>query len=154
MHGAHSGFFHSTHPEKYLGNAGNIVYRSSWELKFFRYCDRDSTVLKWASEEFHIPYLSPVDHRHHRYFPDVYMQVRTKDGMKHLVVEIKPKMQTQPPKLRRRTPKFLQEAKTFVVNKAKWEAATKYCTARGWQFVILTEDHLFHRTHDPIAHAR
>ena len=28
--------------------------------------------------------------------------------------------------------------------KAKWEAAKEYAAQRGWQFVVLTEDHLPH----------
>jgi hypothetical protein len=142
--GSHKGLFHATHPDKYLGDAKNIVYRSSWELKLFRYCDLTPGVIKWASEEFHIPYLSPVDKRMHRYFPDVYMQVRTTDGsIKHSVIEIKPKVQTLPPKAsRKRNRRFLSETMTYAVNQAKWEAATAYCKVKGWTFMVVNETHL------------
>jgi hypothetical protein len=33
--------------------------------------------------------------------------------------------------------------KTWVVNKAKWEAAKRVSDAKGWEFKILTEDDLF-----------
>ena len=35
--------------EKYNGKH-TPEYRSSWELKFFRWCDRNDNVLKWSSE--------------------------------------------------------------------------------------------------------
>ena len=38
---------------------------------------------------------------------------------------------------------FLNESKTWQVNKDKWQAADKYAKARGWQFIILTEYELF-----------
>jgi hypothetical protein len=149
MRRTRQGLFRPTYPDKYLGNAQNIIYRSSWEFRFFRYCDLTPGVIKWASEEFNIPYVSPVDGVPHRYFPDVYMQVRAADGsLKHWVVEIKPKAQTLPPKQpRRKSNKFLTEMATYAINQAKWTAASAYCQKRGWQFLVLTEDHLFDRAH-------
>lgn len=148
MRRSRQGFFRPKHPDKYLGNPANIVYRSSWEYRFFRYCDLTPGVVKWASEEFNIPYRSPVDGQGHRYFPDVYVQVKAADGsLKHWVVEIKPKAQTVPPKQRRRSTKFLNEMATYAINQAKWKAAVAYCQQRGWQFLVLTEDHLFDRAH-------
>lgn len=147
MRKSHQGHYRPTHPEKYLGNAREIIYRSSWEFRFFRYCDQTPGVLKWASEEFHIPYWSPVDQQKHRYFPDVYMQVQTADGVAHHVVEIKPKKQTLPPKQpKRKSNRFLTEQAEYAVNQAKWDAARGYCAERGWTFMVLTEDHLFPKT--------
>jgi hypothetical protein len=57
----HQGKFHPQNPNKYLGDPNNIVYRSSWELHFLQWCDRNDNVLEYASEEFSIPYVSPVD---------------------------------------------------------------------------------------------
>ena len=82
-------------PKKYKGNPNNIICRSSWERKFCRWCDLNENILAWGSEEFCIPYISPIDGKRHRYFPDFY--VKTKNGDKFLV-EIKPKRQTKPPK--------------------------------------------------------
>ena len=59
-----------SHPRKYKGNAENIICRSSWERKFCRYCDLNENILEWGSEEFYIPYVSPVDRKVHKYFPD------------------------------------------------------------------------------------
>ena len=92
---AYQGRFIPQHPDKYAGDPSNIIYRSSWERKFFVYCDTTPGVLRWASEEFHIPYVHPVDRRVHRYFPDVLMEVRTTTGAQTFLIEIKPKAQTE-----------------------------------------------------------
>ena len=141
---AYQGMYTPKNPSKYVGDPQNIVYRSLWEKRFFDYCDTKSEVLEWASEEFFVPYLSPVDKQMHRYFPDVYLKVKTETGHKVLIVEIKPKYQTQQPQQRkRRTKKFLTEVATYAVNQAKWAAARAYCAQRQWQFLVLTEEHLF-----------
>lgn len=142
--GQMKGMFKPKHPEKYAGDSTRIVFRSSWERTFFRYCDDTPGILKWSSEEIIIPYAKPTDGQTHRYFPDVYMEVQTVGGItKKFLIEIKPKMQCLPPKPRKKTHKYLSEAATFMVNQAKWAAAKKYCAARGWTFLVLTEDHLF-----------
>ena len=57
-----------------------------------RYCDKNSNILEWGSEEIIIPYRSPLDQRIHRYFPDFYIKVRDNSGkVKKYVIEIKPK---------------------------------------------------------------
>jgi len=140
---AYQGIFKPKHPHKYVGNPHNIVYRSSWERRFFTYCDDTPGILRWASEEFHIPYLSPVDERVHRYFPDVWMEVQTPTGLQTYLIEIKPKAQTEFRAVKRKTRKFLQEAAIVAVNHAKWDAAKAFCRERGWTFQVLTEDHLF-----------
>jgi hypothetical protein len=141
---AHTSRYKPRHPEKYRGNPTNIICRSSWERRFCRYCDDTPGILRWSSEEFHIPYRKPTDGHVHRYFPDFYIEVKTADGgVKTFVIEIKPKVQTAPPKPRRKTQRFLSEVATFAVNKAKWLAAQEFCSTRGWTFLVLTEDHLF-----------
>jgi len=32
---------------------------------------------------------------------------------------------------------------TFDINIKKWEAARKYCEKKGWNFMIMTEKHIF-----------
>jgi len=51
----HQGRFNPRNPEKYKGDFRNIIYRSSWEVEFMRYCDRNPNILEWGSEEFFIP---------------------------------------------------------------------------------------------------
>ena len=87
-----------SYPRKYKGNPNNIICRSSWERKFCKWCDLNENIIEWGSEEFWIPYLSPVDRRVHRYFPDFYMKVKQKDGtLKKFIIEVKPKGQLKPP---------------------------------------------------------
>ena len=50
-----------SYPKKYNGDSKNIIYRSLWERKFMNYCDLNEAVKEWQSEEFWIPYISPVD---------------------------------------------------------------------------------------------
>ena len=64
------GLFYPKNTEKYKGDFSNIVYRSSWELKFMHWADESKNVLEWSSEELVIPYLSPLDNKMHRYFVD------------------------------------------------------------------------------------
>jgi hypothetical protein len=138
------GYFRPQNPQKYLGNPNNIVYRSGWELKFMKWCDRNENVLEYGSEEFWIPYRSPVDNKVHRYFPDFIIKVREQNGdIKTYVIEVKPKRQTMEPKVpKRKTKSWLYEMKTYAVNQAKWKAAQEFCADRLIEFKVITEDHL------------
>jgi hypothetical protein len=141
---AYSGLFKPKHPEKYVGDPTNIVYRSSWEAKVMSWLDNNDSIITWASEELFIPYISPVDNRWHRYFPDFLVKYRTKDNkLSTMMLEVKPKKQTaQPEPQKRKTKQFINEVKTWGVNQAKWKAASEYCLDRGWEFKLITEDHL------------
>jgi hypothetical protein len=141
---AYSGRYVPKNIKKYKGNVDKIYYRSLWERNFMVYCDNNSAVLEWGSEEVIIPYISPLDGRRHRYFPDFYIKVRQADGStKKIIIEVKPKKQCKPPDIpKRKTKRFINEVRTWGVNKAKWEAAIEWCTDRGMEFKILTEDHV------------
>ena len=141
---AYSGRFTPKNPQKYIGDPKNIIYRSSWECKMMSYFDRETSIISWASEELIIPYISPVDGKWHRYFPDFLVKSRTKDGkLKTLLIEVKPKKQTHEPEQRKRiTKQYINEVTTWGVNQAKWKAAQEYCDDRKWEFKLITEDHL------------
>tara|TARA_B100000965_G_C19353126_1_gene652709 strand:+ start:88 stop:522 length:435 start_codon:yes stop_codon:yes gene_type:complete len=141
---AHSGIFRPRNIKKYRGDYRNIIYRSSWEKVFMRYCDKNSNILEWGSEETIIPYRSPLDQRIHRYFPDFYIKVRDNDGKaKKYIIEIKPKRQVNEPKVqKRKTKKYIREVMEYAKNQAKWDAAKEYCADRHMEFKILTEDNL------------
>jgi hypothetical protein len=106
--------------------------------------DQNEDIISWASEELIVPYKSPIDNRFHRYFPDFIVKVKTRDGtMKTLMIEVKPKKQTIPPEPKKRvTKQYVTEVTTYGVNQAKWKAAQEYCLDRGWEFKIMTEEHL------------
>ena len=141
---AYSGKYRPSKPHKYKGDPTNVIYRSLWERKFMVWCDDNENVLEWGSEEIVIPYISPLDNRFHRYFPDFYVRARTKTGRtEKFIIEIKPFKQTTPPqKQQRRTKRYITEVTTYAVNDAKWKAATEYCKYRRWQFKIITEKEL------------
>ena len=145
---SYKGKFKPKNRAKYKGNHTAITYRSLWELRFMRYLDTTSSVLKWSSEEIVIPYRSPIDGRRHRYFPDFWVKVKTSEGLvKESLIEVKPKAQCSPPKGappkdRRKRGRFIREVKTWGINEAKWKAAKAYCDDRKWGWKILTEDDL------------
>jgi len=141
---AYSGKFSPKNPTKYLGDPTNIIYRSLWERRVMVHLDENPGVMKWSSEEVVIPYLSPVDNRWHRYFPDFYVQTKNKQGMlESRILEVKPKSQAVAPKAKKRvTKQYIQEVMTYGINEAKWKAATEYCKDRNWKFMVITEDDL------------
>jgi hypothetical protein len=140
---AHSGKFNPKHPKKYNGNADNICFRSSWELKVMQWLDLSESVIWWSSEELVIRYYNPVDNKIHRYFPDFIVNIKKRDGtLKTYVIEVKPEYQTKEPVRKRKTQRFIQESITYVVNQAKWKAATEFCKDHGWEFMVLTEKDL------------
>ena len=141
---AYKGRFKPHNFEKYKGNPTNIVYRSLWELKFMRYLDSHPNVIQWSSEEIIIPYVSPMDNRIHRYFPDFWIKIKDKDGnINTMLVEIKPMNQVKAPVVQQKmTKKYLTEVKTYAINSAKWKAAEEYCSDRKWIFKIMTEKDL------------
>lgn len=141
---SYHGKFIPKNTEKYKGDPYNITYRSLWELKFMQHLDKNPHVLEWASEEFHIPYVHPMDNLVHRYFPDFW--VKTKDekgGIKVSVIEVKPRKQIDEPVKRKKvTRAYVREVVTYSINSAKWSAAELYCSERGWEFVKLDEHDL------------
>jgi hypothetical protein len=142
---AYRGRYNPKNKSKYMGDPTKIIYRSLWERKCMLIFDENPNVTKWASEEIAIPYLSPVDRKRHKYYPDFIIEMKNKQGeVETVMIEVKPKKQTQPPKKpKRQTKKFLNEAKTYLTNQAKWEAASAFCDIKGWTFKILTEKEIF-----------
>lgn len=147
---AYKGRFKPKNPKKYKGDPNNIVYRSLWEFKFFRYVDEHPDVKWWASEEYIVPYRSPLDNKLHRYYPDVVVHQISNGVPKTIMIEIKPYKQTLPPDIKKKnsTPsgrvsrRYLNEVKTYGINQAKWKAAKSFCADRGWEFTIMTEHEL------------
>jgi len=153
----YKGRFRPKNPHKYKGDPTNIRWRSTWELKVFKVCDEHPDVIWWQSEELAIPYMKPLPQKKNtsrkmsRYFPDLIVHKSIgNDKAETIMIEIKPKSQTRPPNQSRKhnTPtgrvsrRYLNEAATYAVNEAKWEAAQRYCRERGWKWQIMTEDHI------------
>ena len=141
---SYKGKYRPNNPLKYKGDYRNIIYRSLWELKFMKYCDSNQNILEWGSEEFWLPYRSPLDNKVHRYFPDFYIKVRETTGkINKMIIEVKPKRQCSEPKRpKKKTRGYIYEVREYARNQAKWKAARTYCLDRGYEFKILTENEL------------
>lgn len=148
--GYRQGFFTPRYPKKYLGNTNKIIYRSSWELYAYKFLDGNKNVLQWGTEPIAIHYCKPVSvmedprgWRPARYFPDLYVVYRNRQGtvVKELI-EIKPLKQTQPSKSKKESVR-LRENYVLQVNEAKWAAAKAYCTKYGINFCFCTEKDLY-----------
>lgn len=140
---AYKGKYTPKNPEKYKGNPDNIIWRSTWEVRVMKQLDENPNVLWWGSEELFIRYYSPIDNKIHRYFPDFVVKVKKKDDtVMTYLLEVKPEAQTKPPKQKKKTRRYLEESKTYIINQSKWKAATEFCKDHGWEFKILTEKDL------------
>ena len=139
-------------PKKYIGKIP-IVYRSSWEYAFCKFCDINENVIKWSSEGLYIPYqisngIGQIET--HRYYPDFYVEtININDPEIHnrLLIEIKPKRETQQPKApKKHTLKMLENheysLRMFKKNLHKWAYAKEWCDKRHITFKIITEDWL------------
>lgn len=136
----YQGKFKPKNPSKYKGNFTNIIYRSSWELSVMMWCDNNSNVVQWSSEELVIPYLCPTDNSYHRYFVDF---VITLSNKKTYWIELKPEKYTQPPeKSKKVTKRFITETLQYVKNQAKWKTAHEHANKQNATFQVWTENTL------------
>lgn len=139
------GKFTPMNPKKYNGDLNNIVYRSSWELAAFKFCDSTPQIVAWSSEELVIPYRCATDGRMHRYFLDLVIWVRHPDGTKKkFIVEIKPASQLNKPRktAKKKDETYLHECLTYAKNQSKWAAARKWAADNESDFIIWTEKEL------------
>jgi len=136
------GIFSPKNTSKYIGK-GKPVYRSGWELKFFRWCDTNPNVVEWASESVIIPYTNPIDGKVHRYYTDGVIALKEGTDIKKYIIEIKPSSQVLPPKPgKKKKTTVIYENQRYIQNMAKWESARKWCEKKNYNFWILTEKEL------------
>lgn len=138
------GRYRPINPSKYKGDLSQIVFRSSWELKMFRYCDTAENVIEWSAETAVVAYKDPMSGRKRRYYVDVYLKHKTKSGeIRKKLIEVKPFKQCYAPKVpQRKTKRYLKEVEAYIINQAKWKAATRYAKKNGMDFVVFTEREL------------
>jgi len=143
--GIKKGAFVPRHPEKYVGNLNNIIYRSSWELSFMTFLDNNAVIEKWGSEIISILYRKPTTGRIHKYYPDFWVKYKNKNGkMIQEVIEVKPEKQTRRPTTVGKNKKTqLYEAVMWEINKAKWKSARLFCDKYGMNWRIVTEKEIF-----------
>lgn len=69
--------------------------------------------------------------------------VDKEENKKNLIIEIKPAVQTLPPKtIGRKRKTVLNESLIYQKNLDKWNAAREFAKKIGWEFIILTEREL------------
>jgi len=136
------GIFKPSNPQKYNGSYP-LIYRSSYEIRFFRWADTNPNVVSWGSESVVIPYFDPVKQKVRRYFVDNNITVKTPTGgeIKYLI-EIKPACKTVPPVAKKHSKSLLRAQAEYINNKAKWDAAQQWSKKNNHEFVILTEKEL------------
>ena len=135
------GIFTPINKDKFMGSTA--TYRSGLELKFMRFCDNNTNVLKWGSENVIVPYISPLDGRVHKYYVDNFVIIREGSQIKKYLIEIKPSKQTQAPNTKyKKKEHLIYEQSAWIINQAKWNAAKELCKKKGFDFLILTEKHL------------
>jgi hypothetical protein len=162
----HEGFYVVRNKEKYSGDPNLVIYRSSWEYSFCKWCDYSPSILTWSSEPIQVPYYDKIsklkeckklglnpNNPHNwvikHYNTDFWVEVRKADGtIEKWFIEIKPKSKmTKPDPIGENAPlrlqkKYNREAKEFIINEAKFEAMGEYARRTGSKFYVFTEDHL------------
>jgi hypothetical protein len=149
--GYRQGYFTPINPEKYSGDCSEIIFRSSWELKFFQFCDNTESVVLWGSESTSIKYWNPILKKEATYWVDCYMATKTPDGsIIKWLIEVKPNKYLNPPEEPKRltekaTLNYARHAKAYVINDAKFKAAQVYAKKNNMRFGIITENFLFNK---------
>jgi len=147
-----SGKFVPKNPEKYIGDIHDIIYRSSWEGRFCQYCDQNPNIIKWASEAVQIEYWNPIDKKTHIYHPDYYIKVNKADGStEDWILEIKPSAQYKLDKkptisgnlTEKKVRAYNQAMEIWIVNRAKFDAATRFAKNNGYRFGAVDENFIF-----------
>ena len=123
-HGYRQGIYKPINRDKYKG-IKNPMYRSSWELKFFSWCDNNPNVLEWTSENTIIPYISPFDSKVHRYYVDNAVVIREGGEISKYLVEIKPEKQTKPPVVKKESGALPPLILEISAPKAGWPAVIR-----------------------------
>jgi hypothetical protein len=137
------GYYVLVNPAKYIGKQP-IIYRSSWERKFCRWCDLNDDVISWASEPFAVKYFFTLDNKYHNYFPDFYIKMKGSEVIEYLV-EIKPKAQLQKPQPpKKKTKKAIENFnflfESYVKNLCKTQALQEMAEKFGYKIMLITED--------------
>ena len=143
------GHYLPEHPEKVMTRQGELpAFKSKLEWKMMRYCDLTPAVVKWCYEPPFavVPYYDKGAKKNRHYYVDFVLWVKdpkAPGGVRQVWIEIKPYDQTIPPKVKQRVSESqVFTIKTYITNQCKWEAARRYCTAHGFDFIVVTEKEL------------
>ena len=157
------GYYRAKNTDKYIGDPELIVYRSSWEYGFCKYCDMSPSVTRWSSEPVSIPYydrvskleecaklgLNPNDPSNwevKNYNTDFWFEVDRGEGeFEKIFVEIKPSYQLKKPIPPRREASlneqrtFNKAARAYLINEAKFAAMKEWAEKNNCKFYVFTE---------------
>jgi hypothetical protein len=160
------GYYKVQNKEKYMGDPNLVIFRSSWEHTFCRWCDFSPSIIRWSSEPIRVPYydrVSKLDELKRQgldpnnpknwtikyYNTDYWIEVAQGDGTtKKMFVEVKPSSKLKKPippnenaplkEVRR----FNILAKEYLINEAKFAALKAWAERSGAQFWVFTEETL------------
>jgi len=160
------GYYKVKNKEKYIGDSKLVIYRSSWEFSFMKWCDFSPSIKHWSSEPVRIPYydrVSKLDELNKlgldpnkpknwvkkNYHTDFWVEVDKGQGdLEKWFIEVKPKhhlKKPRPPKVNsplKEVKKFNRQAKAFLINEAKFAAINEWAKRNNCKFYIFTEDQL------------
>ncbi len=144
-----------------LNSYGGVFYRSSWEKKIMVWLDMKEEIFQWGAECIEIPYQMThfengnIEIKKHRYYPDFFYKMRNSQGvLREVVMEVKPMKEYKmvqdlnegklsvPEKGIKKLKSFEYDLKMAYKNKQKWETMIKWCDKKGYDFIIITEEHL------------
>lgn len=142
-----------------LNSQGGLFYRSSLEQKFMIYLDSNDNIKIWGAENMRIPYEKTeynnsrqiLETTNHTYYPDFYYELLKSDGsISKVVAEVKSSSETREPKLQinptaKQLKNFEYSLKMWNKNLSKWKYMIEYCERKGFEFIIITEEHLSKR---------
>lgn len=161
----HQGYFRNLkNPQKYIGDINQIIYRSSWEYSFCKWCDASPSVIRWSSEPLSISYANrvakldeckrlgldpnnPKNWAIKKYNIDFWIEISKGENLlEKWFIEIKPKdklkkpippKQNAPLKEQRR---FNMLAKEYLINESKWAAMNDWAKKNNSKFYVFHED--------------
>jgi len=162
----YQGYFHEKwnirHPEKIQGDPHLIIFRSSWEFAFCKWCDTSPSVIRWSSEPITIPYYDRVSKLEEckrngldpnnpknwiikNYHTDFWIEIDKGNNIQRIFVEIKPSEKLKkpiPPPINASLKEkriFNAKAKEYLINEAKFAALGAWAEKNNSKFYVFTE---------------
>ena len=160
------GYYVVQNTDKYVGDPKAVIYRSSWEMSFCKWCDASPSVRRWSSEPIKIPYFdrvsnleeckkygldpnNPKNWKVRNYHTDFWVEVDKGSGViEKWFVEIKPKnklMKPTPPPANAKLKdikRFNMQAKEYLINESKFASLNEWAAKHDMKFYVFTEETL------------
>jgi hypothetical protein len=113
-----------------LNSQGGLYYRSGLEQKMMIYLDNNSKIKFWGAEHLRIPYQKTEWVSETQEFKTTEHSSETKE----------PKLNDNPTS--KQLKNFEYALKMYNKNLSKWKYMIEYCDRKGFEFIIITEQHL------------